>query len=72
MAVRTWTYQTWSGSTVEVTATRIKFAPAHVAWLDDQNRIVLAERTEQVNRLTEHDVDPNTAATRRLAQRSTP
>ncbi len=55
--MRTFTYSAWSGSTRTVEAERIQFEPSgHVTyWIGD--RLVLAERREDSNSITEVDGD---------------
>jgi hypothetical protein len=51
--VRKYTYDRWSGGKRTVEATEVRFEPSgHVSfWVDSV--LILAERTEQVNNLTE-------------------
>ena len=50
---RTWRYSTWSGSKATVVADRVEFHAAHVAFLDSEGSIVLAESNANVNELAQ-------------------
>lgn len=57
--MRTFTYKRWSGGGSTVQAAAVEFGPAHVVFYDQADRIVLAERVEQVNQLREIEEIPN-------------
>ena len=49
----TFEYRTWSGSTKRVEADRVEFAPAHVVFRLLDHSIVVAEKNDNVNELTQ-------------------
>ena len=53
MTDRTWRYATWSGAKATVIADSVEFTPAHVIWRDEEGAVVLAERVEHVNQLSQ-------------------
>lgn len=64
---QTFTYRDWAGHQQTVWGVAfVEFTAAHVVFKDKQRRIILAERVEHVNRLSQQDVNDDAAATRRL------
>lgn len=50
---RTWRYSTWGGGKATVVAATVEFTPTHVVWRDSEGSVVLAERPENVNELSQ-------------------
>lgn len=50
---RVWRYRTWGGQESTVVGRQIEFAPAHVVWRDQDGQVILAEKNENVNELSE-------------------
>lgn len=50
---RVWRYRTWGGSESTVVGRHIRFEPAHVVWTDADGLVILAEKVENVNELSE-------------------
>lgn len=50
---RVWRYRTWSGQECTVVGVFIRFESAHVVWTDREGFVILAEKVENVNELSE-------------------